>query len=116
MPMVVRISQVNKFNESEYFISNERHYQFKYKSTSSKYNIFVWKKYGVLYIWEEDWYAIYDPHYSFGKQSKEFKQAWHTSCCKIPTFMTYTYVDFVLCNIKYRFLRWWQMSPMVCSE
>ena len=67
--MVVRISHVKKVNEREYFISNERHYQFKYKSTSSKYNIFVWKKDGGLYTWEEDWYTIYDPHYSFGKQS-----------------------------------------------
>ena len=25
------------------------------------------KKDGGLYIWEEDWYTIYDPHYSFGK-------------------------------------------------
>ena len=43
MPMVVRRSQVKKVNKIKYFISNERHYQFKYKSTSSKYNIFVWK-------------------------------------------------------------------------
>ena len=53
MPTVARRSQVKKVNESEYFISNERHYQFKYKSTSSKYNIFVWKKDGDLYILEE---------------------------------------------------------------